>query len=398
MTQASPAPARRPIFEKDEVDLRQLAKAVWRYRWMVIVLGLAGGLAGIALAMASTRYVSTGLFLTPQLKIATYKQYEVAINNEARLEEFLRLSGTDGEAAALLRRMIHSPVAMAQAVKPAFSFTGGDARSYDIDLRPDDESRDELVGIRLTMERGERSGPAPVLVLAEYVRSIAIQVDLRETLLDQCLGLQLREQELRNAELQDNFQISQLESKAGTLRRLIQESPGAATIEARQLVSLENNGERFLSPAAQLVAVEVGATDLRLAGIKRARERVAALLKKEYYCRGRAAQEQPTTGQELLAALATLRMAVFAGQNPTEEIVELTGNEIDIQRQAWSNRYLDRMRFVASPEGAESRVRSPSLRVGGMLGGILGGLLGLVLSFGLAWWHDNRDAVMARDV
>jgi hypothetical protein len=404
MTSPSPTPRERdasltarPIFESDEVDLRQLARAVWRYRAVVLALGLLGGLAGLAVSYFSTQFVSSGLFLAPDLTLAAYKRYEVALDNEAHLEDFLRLSGVQGtEAARSLRQLVRRPGAMADAVQPAFSLTGREARSYDITVA--DEAGGQLVGMRLTMRREQKQGPPPVLTLAEYVRSTAILVDLRETMIEQCLMLQRRDQELRNEQLEGQFELSQLEAKADNLRQMVDRTPGAAAIENRQVVSLENGAERFLSPTAQLVAAQVGISDLRLADIRRARERTAALLKKDFHCRARTVLRQPITGQALIEKLETLHHDVFLEQDATQEIVEKTANELDIQRQVWNDFYLQRMRFVASPEGAESRLRQPSLRVGGLIGGVLGGLVGLLCTLLLAWWHDNRDQVLARDL
>ena len=393
-----PGPQPHPIFGREEVDLRQLAHALWRYRLTIVVLGLLGAAVGLALSFVSTRFVSAGLFLTPDLAIGTYKQYEVSLGNHSRVEEFLRLNGLEGkETAMMLRALVRRPGAMAEAVRPAFSLTGRDAKTYDIQIPVTPETAGELVGIHLTMERTEKRGDAPVLALAEYVRSTIVLVDLRELLIDQCLDHQLKEQELRNEQLKSEFQLTQLEAKAENLRGIIDATPGASSIDGRQVVSIENGAERYLSPTTQLVATEVAMSDVRLADIQRARDRVAALLKKDFYCRARTALEQPTTGRAMLAMLQTLRDEVFAEQDPASDIVEQTANELDLQRRTWTDRYLERMRFVVSPEGAEVRERSPSLRVGVLVGGVLGGLLGILLALALAWWHDNRDVVLAQD-
>lgn len=47
-----------PVYAGDEVDLRQLVRAVWRYRWVVVALGILGGLAGLGVSQLSTRYVA----------------------------------------------------------------------------------------------------------------------------------------------------------------------------------------------------------------------------------------------------------------------------------------------------------------------------------------------------
>ena len=386
----------RPIYGQDEIDLRQLAKALWRYRRWVFLLGFVGALVGLGVSLMSTAYVSQGLFLTPGVKVSEYKPYEAALNNGPRLEEFLRLAKfEDAETKKLLSLLVERPGSMSNAARPVFAMTGRDAKSYDIQAPA--QGAGKLVGIQLSMERNRVSGTAPVLALAEYLRSTMIKVDLKDVLLNECLTYQARDQELRNEQIQSNFSIAQLETRVATLRRLIAENPSAASIEGRQVVSLENGAERFLSPAAQLVAAEVGILDLKLADEQRGRARVAAGLKKDYYCRGRAAQETPITGQALLVRLKDVRDEVFESQDHATEIVEQTANEIDLQRQKWSDRYLERMRFVVSPDGAERKIRKPSMSIGLIFGAFAGVLLGALLALALAWWHDNSREITRGD-
>lgn len=382
-----------PIYTDDEINLTQLLHALWRYRWVVVVLGVLGVLAGAWTSLSSTNYVSQGLFLTPGLSIAGYKQYESALGSEPRLHQFLKLNALEGtHSAKLLEGVLKRPGALSDAVRPVFAITGKDAKVYDI--KTEDGG---IVGIQLTLERGEKTEKAPVFALAEYLRSTMIELDFKDLMLNQCLDHQTKEQELRNEQIAADFSVRQQQSRADNLRTLIANTPGASNIDNRQVVSVENGGERFLSPTAQLVAAEIGISDMKIAEVARERNRVATALNKDFYCRAHDAQAEPMTGQNFFAAIKDIHAEVFKGQDLTKDIVEQTANALDIQRQSWTNKYLQRTRFVVSPEGAERRVRKPGLTMGVLVGGILGGLLGVMLALFLAWWHDNRDAVLAED-
>jgi hypothetical protein len=154
--------------------------------------------------------------------------------------------------------------------------------------------------------------------------------------------------------------------------------------------------ERFLSPITQLVGVDVAITDKKLENGQHDRELAAAILKAEYYCKARDALDKPVTGQSFLAGLADLQQAVFAGKDMNQDIVRQTANELKVQRDNWSNRYLSQMHFVVPPEGAEVRVRKPRLLIGLVLGAILGGLFGSLWALFGSWWRENREVIVAK--
>lgn len=382
-----------PVYTDDEIDLRQLARALWRYRWVVVLLGFLGGLAGLGASLLSTRYVAEGLFLTPSMTMSSYKQYEVALANQERMARFLELNQLGGtQSAELLHGLVEVPGAMSDAIRPAFALTGREAKAYDIKIEDSG-----VLGFRLELARKQRSEESPIRWLASYVRHTMIEVDLRDVMLNQCLAFRSREQVLRNEQIQSDFKVSQAQDRAERLRQLIARIPGAGQIDNRQVISLEGGGARYLSPTAQLVAVEVEISEAAIEDTRRARERIVAALKKDYYCQARELQKEALIGQEFLKRLEGIQERVFAEQDMSHDVVEQAANEVALQRQTWQDNYLERSRFVVSPDGGEQKRRKPGLAVGGLLGGILGGFFGLILAFALAWWHDNRDVVLAAD-
>src|SRR5688572_7720543 len=88
---AHPAPS---AVDADEVliDFRRLAHAIMRRKWVVIASMLLGAAAGYFASVQSTRYVSEGLLLMPNVALGDYKRYEVALANRPRLDSFLSFS------------------------------------------------------------------------------------------------------------------------------------------------------------------------------------------------------------------------------------------------------------------------------------------------------------------
>lgn len=395
-------------YADDEIDLRQLVGVLWRQKGMIAAIALGCAALGAGASFLSTKYVSEGLFLIPKaistngenkngtvaqsITLDVFKRYESAFSNGHRMAAFLKGSASDHKAAIdELLQLSHQPDALGKVIKPEFAFTDKDAKAFGVKAT----SSDALFGVRLQYESREPSGGAPVLLLAEYVRDTVIRIDLEAVTLEQCAKFRTREQELRNAQLANDFAITQEEKRATTLRDIIARTPDAAAIDNRQIVSLEKGSERFLSPAAQLIAAEIKIADMKLDEVRRERDRVASALKRDYYCQSQQALQGSVSGRTFLEALKNVQTSVFQGQDKSIDIIEQTWNELDVERENWANTYLQSMRFVASPEGTETKQRKPGLALGVVLGGMLGGMFGVMLAFIRAWWRSNRDEITA---
>jgi hypothetical protein len=235
---------------------------------------------------------------------------------------------------------------------------------------------------------------APVRQLAEYVRDTVIRINFEDSMLARCAEFRAREQKLRNEQITDEFGISQEKKRVATLREIMARTPGATAIDNRQIMSLEKAGsERFLSPAAQLVAAEIQISDLKLGGISRERDLVKSTLKRDYYCSAQQTLQKLVTGRAFLEELRNIQSVVFQNQDKSIDIVEQTWNELDVERESWINTYLQGMRFVAPPEGTETVQRQPGLAPSVVLGGLLGGMFGVMFALVRGWWRGSRDAI-----
>lgn len=392
-------------YDDDEIDLRQLVGVLWRRKGMIATIALGCAALGAGASLLSTRYVSEGLFFVPKtsspdtqnkngaITLDAFKRYESAFSSAPRLAAFLDDPASDqGPARDALRRLGDSPVGLGNAIKPEFAFTDKDAKAFGIKA----SASDTLSGVRLQYESPEPSGGAPILLLAEYLRDTVIRVDMETISLEQCAKHRAREQELRNEQIAGEFDIAQEEKRIATLRDIITRTPDAAAIDNRQIVSLEKGSERFLSPAAQLVAAEIKIADMKLDETRRERDRISSALKRDYYCQAQKALQQPTTGRAFLDELKNIQTSVFHTRDMSSDIVEQTWNQLDVERENWTNTYLQSMRFLASPEGTEQKQRRPGLTLGVVLGGMVGSIFGVMLAFAHAWWRNNRDKITAK--
>ncbi|CAI06948.1 hypothetical protein ebA1500 [Aromatoleum aromaticum EbN1] len=382
-------PNNPPAHEDNEIDLRQLVSVLWKQKLLIVGAGVLCAGVGVGASLLSTKYVAEGLFLTPGVSATNYKRFVSVFSNGPRLQQYLQDTGAlatrDG---ALLFGLAENQDRLVETLRPEFAFTDKDQKAFGVKVAEDDEPG-AMIGVRIQFSHKEPTGGTPVTLLAEYVRDTVIRVNFEKALLARCADFRTREQELRNAQLSNDFAITQEERRAATLREIIARNPGAAVSDNRQIVSLEKGSERFLSPAAQLVASEIQIADMKLAEVRRERERTASALKRDYYCQAQQALQQPTTGPTFLQGLPNIQAAAFQGQDKSVDIIEQTWNELDVERATWTNTYLQSMRFVASPEGTEVKERKPGLALGLVLGGLLGGMLGVFGALARAWWRGD---------
>ena len=383
------APPTPHYSDDDEIDLRELVRNLWQRRVLIISLAIVGAVLGFVLSTLSTRYVSSALLLTPAVKTETYSQYAAALLSAPRFGAFLdRQQEKDAATVERLRGLQNNPAALAKAISPQFSFTDQDAKKYGVKI----EGAGTFVGFNLRDAQKEPSGGVPVMLLSEYVRDTLIEVGLSDVMLPQCLDYEAREQRMRTEQLRDAFEITQNEARAQTLRGVIAQIPDTALVDNRQIVTVDEKNERFLSPAAQLVGAEVAILELRLAQTERERDRIAARLKRDYYCNANTRLGNSMSGAEFLNVLNEVHATVFKDQDMNVPIVAQTESELSYQRAGWKRDYVSLTRFVSPPEASEMRERKVGRATALLLGGVLGGMLGALCALVIGWWREEGSS------
>ena len=375
--------------EADEIDLLQLIHTLWLQRKVIVQFALACALIGVLIGQLSTKYVSEGVLQTGQINASNYKRYESVLLTGSNLAKFLeRNKQANKDTAELLDGLSLSAARLKDAIKPEFAFTDKDQKSLGVKSSASDGGA--MIGLRLSFEHSEPTLGAPVLLLGDYVRDTLLRVDLEGSINSECLSNQTVAQSLRIAQIKDEFSTKQELARAKTLRGL--NGKGG---EVRQLVSLDKGGERFLSPQAQLNAVEITISELQLAQINRERDLKSSALRQAYYCETVKVLQKPGNTDVVLEEMKAIQDIVFKDQDKTVPIIEQTGSELNLQRLGWENTYLRGMRFVSSPEGSEVKSRKPGRATGLILGALLGSLLGIVFVFGRQCWQANKAEITA---
>lgn len=386
--------------DPDEIDLPKLVATLWRQRRTIVAIGIGGALLGVAVSLVSTKYASSGLFEIPKsedsVNATNYKRYENTLLNSRNFEQFLESHLKRGETAATdLMDLAKHPAGLSQAISPEFSLTEKEQRGFGIKLSSDDANA--LVGFRVRYASNDPTNGTALTLLGEYLRDSITRLDLKTKAESQCTRNELREAQLLNEQLGAKFQMEQEEERIQRLQQLIAQNPSAAAQDTRQVISLDNNGARFLAPRTHLNASEIVVTDIKLGQKQRDRERVASAIKKSYYCEASKLLDEPASAEELLDKLPALQTAALKDHDNKLDIVQQTQNELRLELGTWRSNYLRTMKYVADPKTLENKERKPGLILGLLGGGIFGGLFGLFFALLQAWWRDNRAAVLTAE-
>jgi len=395
-----------PKPDNDEIDLASLVQPLWIERKMIILIGVIGALLGLLASQQTTKYVSEDVLITSGVQTnvlggisndgkvnkisgSNYKYFEEFLGNGLNLATFLDVnSQVDPKSAKVLSALSLSNEGLKKAIRPEFSITDKDKKAFGV--TSNNEESGTIIGFRLKVETSESSNGMPLVLLGDYVKDSLLRLELENAINAQCLQNRSVVGSLRIAQIKDEFQTNLELSRAKTLRGL-----SGRGDEVRQLLSIDKGGERFLSPQAQLNAVEIKLSELKLAQVTRERELQQSALRQAYYCEAVNSLLKPVQASAHLEAFQQIQEAVFKDQDKLNPIVDQTLTEINFQRDMWSNNYLRSIRFISPPELSESKVRGLPLGAGLALGALLGGLIAVFFVLMRNGWKSHQAEITA---
>jgi hypothetical protein len=382
---------------EDEIDLKQLIRPLWRGRRLLAISAVAGAILMTGFVAATSQRVTEAYFKTPGISIQAYKQYLTVFINEKRFDEYIKANSipvTDSVTA--IRKALAETNGFDQLVQPTFSFTKDDAKRFNIDAG---EKGSQLVGLRLSIRGGEPATNEELIVmLSGFLRAGIVHTDLKALTQESCRSNTSRLDEIDKQLIDSEFTDKQEQKRLAVLQGVIERNPAAATLESRQVISIEKGAERFLAPVAQLVGSEITIAELKLESERLQRQKDQATLFKDFYCDAFELLEQSPGNRDLIDRIDQLRVSLLVAYGePLPEAVAAANAELRILLHQWRSRYLKEMDFLTSPSTPERPVRKMALRVAALLG-LFGGTFAGIFSILLGnWWRSNRDEIVSAE-
>jgi hypothetical protein len=236
----------------------------------------------------------------------------------------------------------------------------------------------DLVGYNLTATAGSaEEAQRQIRLQSDYV----LDASLKETLLARHESALVRQRaaavSTEGAKTNQIYNISMLEKRLTQLKRIALAYPTVNRSEARQVISLDKSGERYMPLPSQMAAVETEMMDIREAISRSERGLLQAQSEGEMLAAHDKLVAQAKSGKDLLTALsADIATRIELAREEHQKALFLGhANEL----AGIKARYVDLPRFIVAPELPLSPTKSPKLIT--LLFALLGLFAGLAYQF-----------------
>jgi LPS O-antigen subunit length determinant protein (WzzB/FepE family) len=319
-----------------------------------------------------------------------YKKYSAQFSNSYRFNHFLELKRQIGNKE-IQELKGNLTLSINQSVEPVYAYSKKDLKELTQNPK---ENRNFVVGVDLKVEK-ETPEKARILAnaLGEFIKDSILLGKLGDYINSQWNKANEESKKFDNLIIKDEFKLQQLSAKRSDIELLLRKYPESKSMSGRELLSLDKNGYRYLSPAAQLVGIESYIADIRENLSQNQREKELAGLKLAFFSQARdlITNDPGLFGYYFLEKLQTLPNSFFAQNKLTDNAVRQVKNELAIDLGRFMNMY-NEMQFLSGPTLSTTPIK-PKKSLILAVGFILGLLLSVLLAFIVDWWIINKKKV-----
>jgi hypothetical protein len=143
------------------------------------------------------------------------------------------------------------------------------------------------------------------------------------------------------------FDIEQAQIRSKSIKQVVVQYPEYAKSEARQVVDVRKDNEKFISPGAQLVGAETEVIDLREKLSRLAREQAQQTFAQGFLNKAETSFSTAATGSAAIKAIRDLMSAEMSILKTDAEKEKLLSMGADVSRI--SARFISQAQFVVTP-------------------------------------------------
>jgi LPS O-antigen subunit length determinant protein (WzzB/FepE family) len=277
-------------------------------------------------------------------------------------------------------------------IKPVYAFAKEDAREFS--QLPKDEGN-AVLGMNIAYETDSpESAAAHVSFFGKYIRDCLLYVTVYNYVTDGYSKSVAALNKNENETIRFQFDLVQNTNKMKDIQAILSNYPEAAKMESRQLVSVQEGGDRFLAPVTQLVGIESTLADIRreLASLKRDRENLS--IRVEYFSRAfNKLGEIKEHGDSLIQLLKTIKDDIFKNKDLNRDEIKEVFNTLLIDLQVFEFTFYQNSRFVSAPTIPTTHIK-PNRSIIAAVTFITSFLFFVILAFVTHWWHLNKKNIV----
>ena len=345
-----------------EIDLYDYLRVMWQWKWLIIVGVIVTMAAAILVSYRVRTYESEGIFRLSaeavQFSVPEYINVSASFMNSKDFATYLETHDVISEGD--LQRVSRGIAAMGnlqKRIEPIYVFKEEEYRR----INPE---KQYVAAIKITWNK---RSPALAQQLTRALGLFA-KHSLENMLMEEYVAqrykqayIQVQQLESKLADLR--FSLQQQMKKLAALKKISQQSPGTEQLASREVVSIEEGGHRYLSPSAQMVAIQVQTADTELNIADTKRQLKINRVKLELFTMMKETLEEKDQGS-LFERLEGIKETFFKGKDVRHDEILIVQHEISADFARFEHRFRDVMRFSSGPTLPKKAKPSTRLVVG----------------------------------
>ncbi|QXI26274.1 hypothetical protein [Pseudomonas vanderleydeniana] len=325
-------PTARPITPNDEISLAELAlravKFYGRFGRLLLLLALLAACVLSAWVASRPLYSVSALLEVPKVTLEEWRQAQSFLWDKRWVDHAF---GGDQQALGPERRQLRNralnPEYWVQTVRYRSSLNRDDAR--DIPVAQIQSSTG--LGLEFSLRvPDEEQASLTINTLASQVREAFLANALIDLVRTSQAALDHRPQ-LKLEVLKAQFDIEQSHQRIADMRQLLERYPDLRHLETSTLFSVSDGGGKYLSPLAQIVALESTVSELQA----KARSAQRELEKLDWTERLLAGMDETirnaTSGQVILDKLKSNREKLFASATQLDSSAREAAEDMNVK-------------------------------------------------------------------
>ncbi|MET0547895.1 MAG: hypothetical protein ABW002_01315 [Xanthomonas sp.] len=327
-----PMPGRDDVRDRgDDASLGDLVLELLRFyrqfgRLLIPVAVLLALAAGVLVALRPLYSVSA-LLDTPQLTLEQWRRLQPMLSDRQLVADSVAVAALPAELRDRVQRQFQQPRYWEAQVQYRSAIERDDIRQQ-VNIDPKTVG---ALGLEVTLRaRDDASATQQLQAIALHVRQAMLWGGLRDALDGMRQQTLEKRPELQIAQIQQQFAIQQSTQQAADMQALLERYPELRRSEVNTVVSVGDGGGKYLSPLAQIVALQATITETR-ANLRQGQRELEQLDWKQRFlaCADRRAATLHS-GKALASWLQACRTAVFADGAETESARRQVAREIEL--------------------------------------------------------------------
>lgn len=331
------------------------------------------------------------LSIEDKISVLEYKKYSSLFTSPRRFIHFIEEKNLfKGKELERIKANINTPQDLSKRINTVYSYSKEDLQKV---AQISAEEETFVLGVNLVQEdNSPQNAQTFVETMGEFIRDSIIYCKLRDYMSTKYNYSATRSRKYENLIIDADFNLNQLTQKIQDIQSIYSKYPQSSRIENRQVVSVEKEGYRYLSPITQLVGIESRIADIKEELSTYQREKEKAEINYEFFSQMKELVEKNESGEDIFQGFLSLKEEFFKKKDLTDDTVKEVFNQLKIDVEIFKTLFNENMRFIYGPSLPQVPIkpRKPVIVIAGFFIGLF---LFVFLAFVIEFWMRHKKSI-----